>query len=777
MKETAFGLDFDDNYDDSFVLKDVLFKYLHYWPWFLATTLICLLLGLAFMRYAPITYESVAKIKIIDDSKELNVATDAMSLLNGNSKINLDNEVEVLKSYRLLSYVVSDLNLDVSYYEVGNIKTRQIWNAPFVITKLSETDSIASTGIYELEIKNLKIIIIDEEGKSFTVDFNYSDTPTTGLPFGIELAENVNLLDYNDITYEVMLSPVKDVVIGLATDLQVQATNRNSEILALSLKGESVDRSEAILNTLITKFNEDGILDRQLVSRRTMEVIDKRFVDLASELDSIEVGKQDFKQTNRLSYIEADAGVTLQRKSEAEDEVALLENQISLSKLLKETVINQAEYSLLPADIGLENLSLNSLVANYNELAIERDKLLPTVGVNHPTLRTISGQLERAKVNIIKTVNIYQAHLRTSLSQFRRESSRAGAVFSELPEQEKMLRGIERQQSIKEQLFLLLLQKREEAAINMATTTPSIKVVDYGLTSSKPLSPRRRIVYPVSLMIGMLLPFLVLFIKFSLDTKIYDRTDLEKLSPDIPVLAEIPFLKGEKSIKGFHDRSILAESFRMLSTSINHHLPEKEKDTGQILYVTSAIKGEGKTLVAFNLAMAYASLKKRVLLVGADLRNPQLHLYLDVLKKSKGLSEYLSDSSMNWENVINKGVSNDLNIKVCYSRQMPPNAPELLSGEGFEKFINAVKKEFDYIIIDTAPTLLVTDTMLISKYADLTLFVTRAGFTDKKLLDYSKNLGKTNKLKNMAYALNDVGFGKARHYNYGHGYGYGSDKK
>lgn len=281
----------------------------------------------------------------------------------------------------------------------------------------------------------------------------------------------------------------------------------------------------------------------------------------------------------------------------------------------------------------------------------------------------------------------------------------------------------------------------------------------------------------MSLMLGLLVPFLVLFIRFSLDTKIHDRTDLEKLSPEIPVLAEIPFLKGNKSIKGFHDRSILAESFRMLSTSINHHLPYKEKDTGQVLYVTSSIKGEGKTLVAFNLAMAYASLKKRVLLVGADLRNPQLHIYLDILKKTKGLSEYLSNPTMDWQNVINEGFSDELNIKVCYSRQIPPNAPELLSGKGFEKFINTVKEEFDYIIVDTAPTLLVTDTMLISKYADLTLFVTRAGFTDKKLLEYSKNLDKTKKLQNMAYALNDVGFGKARHYNYGHGYGYGSDKK
>ena len=313
-----------------------------------------------------------------------------------------------------------------------------------------------------------------------------------------------------------------------------------------------------------------------------------------------------------------------------------MENQISLSKLLKETVINQAEYSLLPADIGLENLSLNSLVANYNELALERDKLLPSVGVNHPQLREISGQLERGKVNIIKSVNIYQAQLRTSLSQLNRERGRAGAIFSELPEQEKMLRSIERQQSIKEQLFLLLLQKREEAAINMATTVPSVKVVDYGLTSSKPLSPKKTIVYPLSLMLGLVLPFLVLFIRFSLDTKVHDRTDLEKLSPEIPVLSEIPFLKGTKSIQGLHDRSVLAESFRMLSTGINYYLPEKKKDKGQVIYVTSAIKGEGKTLMAYNLAMAYASLKKRVLLVGADLRNPQLHMYLDILKKSKG---------------------------------------------------------------------------------------------------------------------------------------------
>ncbi|MBT8223816.1 MAG: polysaccharide biosynthesis tyrosine autokinase, partial [Eudoraea sp.] len=604
--------------------------------------------------------------------------------------------------------------------------------------------------------------------------YNSLDTPLESLPFSLVVSNGVDLREYYDVTYKVAIIPFKDAVFGLAEALVITPANRNSEILTLSIKGESADRSEAILNTLITKFDEDGILDRQLVSKRTLEVIDKRFFDLSMELDSIEVGKQDFKQANQLTYIEADADLTLQQKSETEEEYSNLENQISITKLLKETVTNQGEYSLLPADIGLENLSLNNLVSSYNELALERNKLLPNVGINHPTLQSLSGQLERTKVNILKSINIYQAQLRTSLRRLTRKRNIAGAVFSELPEKEKMLREIERQQSIKENLFLMLLQKREEAAINLATTSPSIKVVDYGLTSSIPLSPKKIIVYPLSLMLGVFLPFLILYIRFSLDTKIHEREDLEKLSSKIPLISEIPFLKGSKSIQGIQDRSVLAESFRLLSAGVNNSLREKNKDEGQIIYVTSATQREGKTFVAYNLAVAYASLGKRVLLVGADLRNPQLHTYLDILKKAKGLAEYLSDSSLDWSKVINEGFSNDINIKVCYSRKQPPNAPGLLSGKGFENFINVVKKKFDYIIVDTAPTLPVSDTFLISRYADITLFVSRAGITEKRVVEYANGLAKNKKLRNMAYVLNGVGKGRKGSYNYGHDYGYGS---
>ncbi|PXX25045.1 tyrosine-protein kinase family protein [Arenibacter sp. ARW7G5Y1] len=775
MKETPYTIEHFEE-EESFELKEILQKYLRYWPWFLVAIVFCLGIGYAYMRWAPIIYRSQAKIKIIDESQEVDIASNALSLLGGGSKINLENEIEILKSYRILSQVVNELHLDISFYEVGNVKTRRIWAPPFQITRHIAADSLNSSMPYFIEFKGGAAKITDVNEKVYTPNLKEPDLPTEGLPFDIKMVEGIDPIFYEGITYKMVLNPLKSTVLALANTIQVQATNKNSEILSLSLESESMDLNEAILNTLIEKFNQDGVLDRQLVSQRTLNFIDERFLYLSQELDSIEGGKESFKRSNNLSYIEADAGMSLQRKSETEEEVIKLENQISISEILKETVINQSDYGLLPANIGIENTSLNNLVAGYNEMALEREKLLPTVGSNHPTLQNLNGQLERAKVNIIKSVNIYNTQLRNSLRQLKLEESRAGSVFSRLPEKEKMLRSIERQQSIKENLFLLLLQKREEAAISYAVTAPTVKVVDYGLTNNIPVSPKKTMVYALSLLAGLFLPFAVLYIRFTLDTKIHERTDIEKLSSDIPVVGEIPFFKDVKKKLEINDRSLMAESFRILSTNVDYLLTQKEKGTGQLVMVTSSIKGEGKTLVAHNLSLAYASLNKKVLLIGADLRNPQLHSFYGISVNHLGLSDYLKDPGMNWKDCVVMSGNDNPTLQICFGGSVPPNTPQLLSSSGFEKFINAAKKEFDYIIVDTAPTMLVTDTLLISKFADATVFVTRSGLTDKRLLEFSKNLHKTKKLRNMAYVVNGVGNGKAKGYNYGYGYGYGSGK-
>lgn len=770
MKGSApYSLDIQE--EEQFDIKKALSKYLRYWPWFLVAVIISLVIGHFYLRYAPIVYESVAKIKILDDSKQLNISVDPMSMLKGNSKINVDNEIEVLKSYRILSHVVDEMDLDVTYAVVGKLKTTPIWDPPFFVVKEFPKDSLTHPLTYSVSIDASGLRLVDELGHKLIVEPNQTSIPTKHFPISVTLLKNIKLEEFIDGKYEVVISPVKEVVMSLIKEMKVEATNKTSEILTLSLKGQNPEGNEHILNKIIETFNEDGILDRQLVSKRTVDFTDERIVDLSGELSTIEGEKESFQKSNNLSYIEADAGMSIQKKSIAEDEVNKLQTQIELSNLLNKSLSDQGDYGLLPADIGLESSGINSLVSSYNEIALERQKLAASAGENNPTLQELSSQLNRVKQNIVNTVNVYQQQQSISLVQLSRQKNRAGAQFSSIPEKQNILRSIERQQSIKESLYLLLLQKREEAAINYAVTAPSVKVVDYGLSDSHPVSPKKKVVYAISLLMGVLLPFGFFYMKFTMDTKIHERADVERLHSDIPIAAEIPYFENIKNFTQANDRSLLAESFRILSTNVNYLLGKKVEE-GRVVYVTSSVKEEGKTMIALNLSLAYASIKKKVLLVGADLRNPQLHTYFNIDKNSMGLSNFLHDPTIDWKDCINKGFGiNDFH-KVCFSGAIPPNAPELLSSLAFEEFINAVKKEFDYIIVDCAPTLLVTDTLLISEYADATLFVVRAEFTDKRLFEFIKGLNKNHRLNNMAFVINDVKIDKLNGYNYGYGYGY-----
>jgi capsular exopolysaccharide synthesis family protein len=765
-----YSLDVQEN-EEQFDIKKALSKYLRYWPWFIVAIVISLVLGFFYLRYAPVVFESVAKIKILDDSKQLNISVDPLSILNGNSKINMDNEIEVIESYRILSQVVHEMDLDVTYAVVGTLKTTEIWNAPFFVAKEFPQDSLTEPLSYRVTIDSEGLSVKDEEGHTLSVPPNQIMAPSKYFPISITPLDADNLDAYSDITYRVDISPVKDVVLHLIEEMKVEATNKTSEILTLSLRGENPERNERILNKIIETFNNDGILDRQLVSKRTVDFTDERIVNLSGELSNIEGKKEAFQRNNDLSYIEADAGMSIQKKSIAEDEVNKLQTQIELSKLLNESLSDQSDYGLLPADIGLESGGINSLVSNYNRVALERQKLAASAGENNPTLQELSSQLSRIKQNIINTLNVYQQQQNISLAKLTQQKNRAGAQFSQIPEKQNILRSIERQQSIKESLYLLLLQKREEAAINYAVTAPSVKIVDYGLSDSKPVSPKKKVVYAIAFLFGLLAPFGILYMKFTLDTKVHERADVEKLHLDIPVAAEIPYFENIKNFTLANDRSILAESFRILATNVNYLMGKKQQQ-GKVVFVTSSIKEEGKTLVALNLSLAYASIKKKVLLVGADLRNPQLHPHFNIDKNVIGLSNFLHDPEIGLKACIHKGFGTNEFHKVCFAGAVPPNAPELLAGSAFENFIAAARMEFDYIIVDCAPTLLVSDTLLISEHADATLYVVRADFTDKRLFEFIKSLHQNHRLKKMAFVVNAVNMEKLHGINYGYGYGY-----
>lgn len=766
-------------------LRAILIKYLRYWPMFLAGVVLAGFASWFYLRYVPVIYDTTAKIMILNKEEESLLALDPSSLLGG-PKIVLENEIQVLKSYRMLQQVVEELDLDIDYYQVGDIKTSRLWAAPFTIQKTISEDSIAGTFVYTVSLGENGFVISEDGKSSFTISYEQQDSLLKNLPFRIALNEQAAKMVYGDDPYRVVIKPKRSAIMQLIGELQVAPTTKESDILSLSLSGEAPQRSETILNTLVDKFNQDGILDRQRVSQRTLDFIDDRFAYLTQELDSIETGKQSFKEENQLSYIEADAGITLNRKSEVEIQASKLETQTFLARQLRVVLEGQANFSLLPGDVGLENLNLNTLVAGYNELVLERDKMLPTMGENHPMLLEINSNLERRRVNILKSLNIFEAQLRTSLSRLRQEGAQTSNVYSRLPEKERMLRAIERQQNLKEALFLVLLQKREEAAIELAVTSPSIKVIDYALTGAMPSSPKRLQIYGIAGLLGLLIPFGVVYLKFSLDTKIHNRKDVEKALPNVPFLAEIPFIpmgEGEKDVK---ERSALAESFRILGTNLNFLLRSKADEGGKTVLVTSSIKGEGKTLVAVELAKAISSLQKKVLLVGTDLRNPRLHEYFKGANRNvTGLSDYLANPNQDWESCVGQPFKDNPYLNIVYSGKIPPNAPQLLSGKRFKEFLEKSRRHFDLILIDTAPTILVTDTLLIADLVDASIYVTRAEVSEKRLLEHVDSLHKQGKLKNMGMLVNDIkrgssrgyGYGYGYGYNYGYGYGYSSEKR
>ncbi len=764
--------------EDSIDIKQELKRYLRYWPWFVLTLAIALISSYIYLRYTPRIFETYAKVKILDESDGLELPTSAFIFKRSN--INLENEIEILTSYLIMNRVVRELNLNTSFYEEGTIQTSQIEALPFSFKQIIKPDSITETVSYKLKVrdKGFEITNLNTEKVFSFAEYSTVDSEFN-LPF--ELSFNSKVLESDIIgkTYIINFSPIKNVALSLKSKIAVEAIGEQSDLLKLIVKGESKELSEKILNTLMDVFDRDGIYDRQLISKRTLDFIDDRFVFLAQELDSIEVDRQNFKQRNNIVDITADAGLGLEQRAQSDEELFQIEHQLTLSKLLVNSLKNNSESDLLPSNIGIANSSINVLIADYNSAVINRDKYLSSGGVNNPLVKKAVDQVESLKANLNRSIETYSNQLEVSRQQLSLRNSRFSGTVAQIPEKEKLLRAIDRQQKIKESLYLLLLQKREEAAINLAITEPSIKVVEYALSGAKPISPKSNIVYAGAFLAGLLIPFGILYLMFMLDTKLHSKEDVTKINSKIPVIGEIPDVKNATEII-FDDpnaRTALAESFRILSSNVDYILPIKDDGKGKVIYCTSTIKGEGKTYVSVNLSLALSSINKKVLLIGADLRNPQIHTHIHEEKHKPGLSNYLHDTNYDWRDALINGFDKHPNHQIILSGVIPPNPAHLLTNGRFKKLIEEAKEEYDYIIVDTAPTILVTDTMLISQLADATIYLARANYTEKNLLKFSKDLTETGKLKNVAYVINSVGASRSYGYSYNYGYNYGYGTK
>ncbi|SDH02706.1 GumC family protein [Winogradskyella thalassocola] len=764
--------------DQGEFIKREIRKYLQYWYWFALGVVLALIGAFIYLRYTPKVYSASAKIKILNKTKGLELPSSAF--IFNRSNINLENEIEILKSYRIIENVVDRLDLTMRFFEEGSVLTTEIHHLPFNILKTISNDSIFIGTSYKIEVKSQGFEVIPASTGKAIVFPNFDSTKTVhNLPFELSWSSSSVNKAFIGKTYIVKFAPIASVTGGLKGGVSISMLGKGSDLLQLSYTSQSKAKNERILNTLIEVFNEDGINDRQDISRRTIDFIDERFKLIEKELDSIEFGIKDYKEKNNLITLESDAELGITQRTLSEEELFETENQLILSTLLKETLEKPNPNSeLLPANIGVNNASINGLVNNYNTLVLERDNLIVSAGERNPNVVLLKNRLQDLKSNIFASIDSYAKQLEASKAQLMRKNKKFASQVYSLPGKEKKITDITRQREIKQTLYLFLLQKREEAAINLAITEPSIKVVEYAISGGAPISPNSRSTYLIAFVLGLLLPFGGIYASLLLDTKIKGREDLLQLNTKVPIVGELPKVKSEQLIfSNPEDNSAQSEAFRILSSNVNYILPLSNDNKGKVIYCTSTIKGEGKTYVSINLSLALSSINKKVLLIGADLRNPQIHTHIAQDKHKPGLSNYLHDINYDWRDALISGFEKHPNHQIILSGSIPPNPAHLLTNGRFTKLLEEAKDEYDYIIVDTAPTILVTDTMLISQLADATIYLTRANYTEKNLLKFSKDLSESGKLKNMAYVINSVGASRSYGYGYNYGYNYGYGNK
>ncbi|WP_339609693.1 polysaccharide biosynthesis tyrosine autokinase [uncultured Planktosalinus sp.] len=765
-------------------LREQLEFYLRKWPWFILGVLVCATVAFLYLRYSTAQYQTTTSI-IIKDSKgngatsEL-AAFEDIGLISGMNTNSIENEIEILRSKRLFRRVVEKLNLNIRYYTEGNIKVTEVYkNTPFTvkILDLNKEVSLPSFPLQFTVLSQTRVRISNPETDQ-KLEVNFGDR--IDLDFAsITLVPDMERLEEleKNRTLLIQFSEVEKIVDLYQSRVQVNPIAKNASVIELSINDPVREKAQDILNELVTQYNEDAISDRNLVANNTANFIDERLQIITAELDSVETDKVTFKQDNRITSLEAEAELFLSSASEFNKQQITFETQLELINDLMNYLDNSSEIGLLPANLGIADGGMEGLISNYNQLVLERTRMLRSSTEQNPVVINLTNQINELRGSIISGLENIKNAIETNLRDLRRQESIFGSKIAEVPGKEKQFRGIERQQTIKEALYLFLLQKREETSISLAVTAPKAKVVDAAYSSSNPVSPKRNIIYLAALLLGLLIPFLIFYLHQLLYDKVSNRKDIERSIGSIPFVGEIPKIatKEVDFIKR-NDTNVLAESFRILRTNLQYLLVKKQQsETGKTIFVTSTVKGEGKTFTAVNLALTLSYTGKRVVLVGADIRNPQLHRYFPSDEAAKGVTNFLIGESTNLEQYARKTTLSP-KLDVISSGPIPPNPAELWMSESTGMFFDVLKEHYDYVIVDTAPCLLVTDTLLISKYADTTLYVVRADYTERKLLDFPKENLENGKLKNVAFVLNNV---KMANFGYGnkYGYTYGAEKQ
>jgi tyrosine-protein kinase Etk/Wzc len=771
-------------------LKEILSVYTKQWKWFLIAVIIAIILAFVYLRYQIPEYSAEAKIQVIEEKSPGSVL-DLLGDLNmvSSSKNNIDDEIQLINSRSNFIELVKELKLHIKVEIIGNILSSEIYINPPVKLNFIAQDTILDQVDY-----SFYITITSPTTFGFSAE---EDFPNKVYSFGnrvpttigdIVLTPNIDEIErYKDKKLRISIVPVSKVIEVYSKKIYLSPADEFSNIVNISLEDINKQKAKDIIDALIRIYNKNAIEDKQIIADRTSDFINERIASISSNLSNVDQSAEDFKTERGVTDIASEANINLNVGVANQQNLSNMRTQLNIAAAMKDIVEEQDNFEVLPGNIGLADPTINSITSRYNELVLERNRLLKSSNEKNPVIVNLDQQIRGLKQNMQSSLSSTVDNLRLQVNSLSGQQAIFNSRIYSAPKNERELRDITRKQQTTESLYLYLLQKREESQIAVASTAPKSKVIDYAYNPSQlPISPKKKLVYLVGIILGLLLPFSIIYINDLLDNKVRNMHSLEKRAKEIPILGELPKLsKKEQKLIIKEDRSILAESLRIIRTNLDYLIKTKRAHAGKnnVVFVTSSVPGEGKTFVSSNLAMILASTNKKVLLIGADIRNPKLYSFftsseIDSLKKDKqkrdlGLTEFLFDADISVSDIINPMLVYQNSIDVVYSGKIPPNPSELLMSERLKELFSKVSNDYDYVIVDTAPLMVVSDTLLISEYANHLIYVARAGVTEEKAIEFPLKLQEEGKIKGLCFVVNDI---KSSNLGYGGKYGYGYGK-
>ncbi len=784
------------NSGSSIPLSDIIFRTLHYWQWLLLSVVVCVGLGVVYLLRTPNVYTQTASLLVKDDSKGKSSAADMSDFADFGlfaSNTNIQNEITTLKSPDLMEEVVKRLNLDMNYYLPGRFHKIAAYGSTLPVKVQIANFPNSGSASFDLDIKangsitlsKLKTNINGEETES-DKDYSGKLNDTIRTPAGPVIVTPSPYYSKVDVDLQVVKAPLAATISRYEERLSVVMNNEKSTVIDLSFSDQNIQRADEVLNTVIGVYNENWIRDKNQIAVSTSNFINDRLGVIESELGNVDSDISSYKSANLVPDVQAAASSYMAESQALGQEILGLNNQLQMTRYIRNYLSSSGnDDKALPTNTGVDNLELQSQIGEYNAKLLERNNLVSKSSEKNPLVQNMDKELNEMRGAIIGSVDNSIVNLQTQVRGLQGARGAATSKLASNPSQAKYLLSVERQQKVKESLYLFLLQKREDNELSQAFTAYNTRVIKKPGGTGIPTSPNRRNVLLACLLIGLAIPFGTVYVKETTNTKLRGRKDVQNLAA--PMLGEIP-QNSEKPKKGEEanrheilvqhgNRNIINEAFRVLRT--NTEFSRINKEGCNVLAITSFNPGSGKSFITMNLGMSLAIKGKKVLVIDGDMRHGSTSAYVD--RPKKGLSDYLAGNINDIDSLIVKvpAVEGKEHLEICVLPvgSTPPNPTELLESPRFSKLIECMRPDYDYILIDCPPIEVVADAQIIDQYADRTIFVVRAGLLERNMLPELDRLYDEKRYSHMAFILNgtrnDSGrYGYSHSYKYGYGYGY-----